>query len=468
MFIDTHVHLYDKQFDNDRDEVIRRAIDAGVDAMIVPGIDVATSEAAIDLSDRYDGIYAAVGIHPHESAKLSNGDLDKIEQLSHHKKVVAIGEIGLDYHYDFSPVEQQKDIFRKNLEIAHRRNLPVIIHNRKAIDDTRAILHEAVSMYPDWRNFPPTPYSHETAPKGVLHCFDGTLDDAWEMVNINFHISFPGILTFKNAKQTAEIASKLSIEFFMLETDAPYMAPVPHRGKRNEPAYVRMVAEKLAELQTLSLEDVARSTSYTVYRLFGIGELERPKIAYQIRDSLYLNITRRCNADCVFCDRKGEAVVKGHNLRIEKEPSVEEIIEAIGDPTQYKEVVFCGYGEPTIRMDAVKEVARWIKNKGGKVRLNTDGHGGVINKRNIIPELAGLVDTISISLNSIDPEQYGRLMRIDGKRFHQAMIDFAREAKKHIPEVVMTVVDMDEIDVENARRFVEEEVGVGFKRRPYF
>jgi len=468
MFIDTHVHLYDKQFDADRDDVIRRAIDAGVTAMIVPGIDVPTSEAAIELSERYDEIYVAVGIHPHESAKLSNGDLDTIERLSHQKKVVAIGEIGLDYHYDFSPVEQQKDIFRRQLAMASRRNLPVIIHNRKAIGDTGEILGEAVNKFPEWRNFPPTPYSHDTAPKGVLHCFDGTLDDAWDMTKMNFNISYPGILTFKNAKQAAEIASRLSIEFFMLETDAPYMAPVPHRGKRNEPAYVRLVAEKLAELQGLSLEDILRSTSYTVYRLFGIGELEPPKIAYQIRDSLYLNITRRCNADCVFCDRKGEAVVKGHNLRIEKEPSVDEIIESIGDPAQYKEVVFCGYGEPTIRLDAVKDVARWIKEKGGKVRLNTDGHGGVINKRNIIPELVGLVDSISISLNSIDPEQYGALMRIDGKRFHQAMIDFAREAKKHIPEVVMTVVDMDDIDVERARRFVEEEVGVGFKRRPYF
>jgi len=466
--IDTHVHLYDAKFDSDRDEVIRRAIDSGVTAMIVPGIDVTTSKQAIELSEKYGEIYAAVGIHPHESAKVSDDDLDTIEQLSHHDKVVAVGEIGLDYHYDFSPEEQQKEIFRSQLAIANNRNLPVIIHNRKAVDDTRKILGEAVSRYPDWRNFPPTPHSNDTAPRGVLHCFDGTFTDAWDMVKMNFHISFPGILTFKNARQAAGIASKLSIEFLMLETDAPYMAPVPYRGKRNEPAYVRIVAEKLAELQGLSFDDIVRSTSYTVFRLFGIGELEPPKIAYQIRDSLYLNITRRCNADCVFCDRKGEAVVKGHNLRIEKEPTVDEIIESIDDPKRYKDVVFCGYGEPTIRLDVVKEVARWIKEQGGKVRLNTDGHGGVINKRNIIPELGGLVDSISISLNSIDPEQYGKLMRIDGEKFHKAMIDFAREAKQHIPEVMMTVVDMDEIDTERARRFVEDEVGVQFKRRPYF
>ncbi len=468
MLIDTHVHLYDKQFDDDRDEVIHRAIDEGVHAFIVPGIDVATSHEAIALSEKYDEIYAAVGIHPHESVRIANGDIETIKKLSHHKKVVAIGEIGLDYHYDFSPKDQQQKIFRQQLQIANERNLPVIVHNRKAVDDTRLILRETIAKYPDWRNFPPTQYSNDTAPRGVLHCFDGTLEDAWDMIKMKFHVSFPGILTFRNAREPARIASSLSIEHMMLETDAPYMAPAPHRGKRNEPAYVRLVAGKLAELQGLSLEDIVRSTSYTVFRLFGIGTQPSPKIAYKIRNSLYLNITRRCNADCYFCDRKGEAVVKGHNLRIEKEPDVEEIIESIGNPKVYDEVVFCGYGEPTIRLDAVKQVARWIKENGGKVRLNTDGHGDVINKRNIVPELVGLVDSVSISLNSIDPEQYGKIMGIDGERFHRAMVDFAREVKKYINDVTMTIVDIAEVDVESARKFVEDEVGVNFKNRQYF
>jgi TatD DNase family protein len=468
MFIDSHVHLYDPQFDDDRDEVIRRAIDNGVHAFIVPGIDVATSRQAIGLSEKYEEVYAAVGIHPHEASKISDSDPDIIEELSHHEKVVAIGEIGLDYHYDFSPTETQKELFRRQTAIAARRDLPVIVHNRKAVDDTKEILHRAIEEAPGWRQFPPVPHSLDKAPKGVLHCFDGTYEDAWDVIRMGFHVSFPGILTFKNATQAVEIASRLSSEFLLLETDAPYMAPVPHRGKRNEPAHVRIIAGKLAELQHLSLEDIARVTTYTVHRLFGIGELEPPKVAYRIRDSLYLNITRRCDADCVFCDRKGEANVKGHNLRIEKEPTVREIIESIVDPSQYDEIVFCGYGEPTIRLDAVKEVARWLKERGATVRLNTDGHGDVINKRNIVPELVGLIDEISISMNSTDPEQYGKLMRIDGPRFHRAMIEFAREAKKHIPHVTMTVVDIDEVDVERARRFVEEEVGVRFKRRPFF
>jgi TatD DNase family protein len=467
MYTDSHVHLYDTQFDADRDEVIRRAIDEGVHTFIVPGIDVATSRQAIELSERYNEIYAAVGIHPHAALQEQPGDFEELERLSQHPKVVAIGEIGLDYHYDFSPPETQQHLFRRNIALARKRNLPVIIHNRKAVADTLAILREEIAADSAWRSFKPTPHSVHTAPRGVFHCFDGTLEDAGKVLELNMLISYPGIVTFKNAA-AAKIAAALSIEFFLLETDAPYMTPVPHRGKRNEPAYIKYIAGKFAELQHLSAEDIGRTTDYNIFKLFGIGELEPPKIAYKLNNSLYLNITRRCDADCVFCDRKGEAVVKGHNLRIETEPTVPEIIEAIDDPLRYDEIVFCGYGEPTIRFDEVKLVAKWVKEQGGKVRLNTDGHGDVINKRNIAPELEGLFDMVSISLNSIDPEQYGELMGIDGKRFHKAMIEFAREAKKYVPDVVMTVVDIDSVDIEGARKYIEDEVGVKFKLRPYF
>jgi TatD DNase family protein len=187
-----------------------------------------------------------------------------------------------------------------------------------------------------------------------------------------------------------------------------------------------------------------------------------------LRNALYINLTIRCNADCVFCDRKGEAVIKGHNLRITREPTVEEVIREIGDPTKYDEIVFCGYGEPTIRLDAVKEISKWVKEHGGKTRLNTDGHGNVINKRNIVPELVGLLDAVSISLNTTDPKQYGELMQIDGERFFRAMVEFAKESVKVIPKVVMTIVDLNEVDEQKARRFVEEEIGATFSIRPYF
>ncbi|MEK7671154.1 MAG: TatD family nuclease-associated radical SAM protein, partial [Bacteroidota bacterium] len=249
---------------------------------------------------------------------------------------------------------------------------------------------------------------------------------------------------------------------------SPYLAPAPHRGKRNEPANIPLIAEKIASLQRLSVEDIARATNYSAYKLFGIGELDPPRFTYKLRNSFYINLTIRCNADCVFCDRKGEAVIKGHNLRIEREPSVQEVIAEIGDPTKYDDIVFCGYGEPTIRLDAIKEISKWVKEHGGKTRINTDGHGNIINKRNIVPELVGLIDAVSISLNSTDPKQYGKLMQIDGAKFFPAMIEFAKESVRLLPKVVMTIVDIDEVDKENARRLVEDEIGATFQKRPYF
>ena len=254
----------------------------------------------------------------------------------------------------------------------------------------------------------------------------------------------------------------------MLETDAPYLTPAPHRGKRNEPVFIPDIGKKVAEICGATVEDVARTTTYNAQRLFNIGELDAPVFTYTLGKSLYLNLTIRCNADCIFCDRKGEAVVKGHNLKITREPTVDEVILEIKDPKLYAEIVFCGYGEPTIRFDAVKEIGAWVKANGGKVRLNTDGHGSVINKRNIAPELRGVVDSVSISLNSVDPDQYGDLMRIDGRKYHAAMVDFAREAKKYVPEVVMSVVGMNDVDLEKAKRFVLDELGATYRVRPYF
>jgi TatD DNase family protein len=330
------------------------------------------------------------------------------------------------------------------------------------------IIEQAIRENPSWRSRTVIPGSRSSVPKGVFHCFSGDEALAWRVINLGFAISLPGVVTFKNAGLAAEVASSISAEHLLLETDSPYLAPVPFRGKRNEPMHIPLIAEKIASLQNLAVDDIARATSYGAFRMFGIGAPGKPEIVYRLKDSLYINMTIRCNADCVFCDRKGEAVIKGHNLRIDREPTPREVIESIGDPTRYREIVFCGYGEPTIRLDALKEVAAWVKARGGKTRINTDGHGNVIHKRNIVPELAGLIDAVSISLNSTDPVQYGALMRLDGAKYFAAMIEFAKEAVKVIPHVVMTVVDLDEVDKEKARSLVENEIGATFITRPYF
>jgi TatD DNase family protein len=467
MYVDSHAHIFLEDYQTDRDDVLKRAQEAGVECIVVPGTTVETSREAVELAERYDFVYACVGIHPHEASKATPEQLQKIEELSKHEKVVAIGEIGLDYHYNFSPPETQREVFKRQIKLAVQRDLPIVVHTRESLPEAVSIVQEAAGRAASWRPGFSNIHSRFPSPKGVFHCFPGNAEEAWQLMDLGFFVSYPGIVTFKNSS-ALETVRKFGYDHILIETDSPYLTPVPHRGKRNEPAYIPLIARAIAEACDASAEDVARTTRLNAKRLFNIGPFDPPQIVYKLRNSLYLNITIRCNADCVFCDRKGEAIVKGHNLKIEREPSSLELVAAIGEPTRYDEIVFCGYGEPTIRLDVMKEVGRWVKERGGRVRLNTDGHGNIINERDIVPELVGLVDSVSISLNSIDPEQYGGLMRIDGERYFKAMLDFARECKQYLPEVVMTVVGMDAIDTERARAFVENEVGVQFRARPYF
>jgi len=184
---------------------------------------------------------------------------------------------------------------------------------------------------------------------------------------------------------------------------------------------------------------------------------------------LYLNITNRCNADCVFCKRKTEPVVAGYNLAMTKseEPPAEIYISEIGDPKEYDEIVFCGFGEPTIRWDVVKKVAKYVKDNGGRTRLNTNGHGNYINKKDITPELSHLIDIVSISLNAVDPRQYSEIMHLDSNFFNE-MINFARSAKPFVEKVVMSVVSVSNINLEKARIIAEQKVGAEFRIRPFF
>jgi len=452
MLVDSHAHLFLPNFENDLDEVLSRAKANGVKYIIVPGTDIETSKQAIKLADKYEQIYAAVGVHPHDSKDWDNSWINEIEKLAEHPKVVAIGEIGLDYFYDFSPKENQHQAFKAQLDLAIKLDLPVVIHNRDSNDD---IMN----------------YAREYASKGLraqFHCFAGSIDDAHELVELGYKISFTGNITFKKSDELREIVKSLSVENILLETDSPFLTPVPYRGKRNEPSYVKYVAKQVAELHHLRINDIERTTTYNVFRLFGVGEEPKLAYTYRIGKSLYINVTNRCDADCVFCDRKGNAVISGYKLKMEKsqEPPAGVYINEIGDPLKYKEVVFCGYGEPTLRWDIVKEVAKYVKEKGGKTRLDTNGHGNYINKRDITPELDGLIDSVSISLNSINAQQYAALMRVDPK-LHQEMINFARKAKQYA-HVQMTVVGLSEVDTEKAAEFVKNEIGVQFKVRGYF
>ena len=356
-----------------------------------------------------------------------------IEEFAKNEKIIGIGEIGLDYYYDFSPKEKQIEAFKSQIELALKLNLPIVVHNRDANDDILKIIKSYAG----------------TGLRAQFHCFNGTLDEARDLIRMHHFISFTGNITFTKADTLRNIAAKITPEHLLLETDSPFMTPVPHRGKRNEPANVKLIAEKIAEVRHMSVEDIARVTSYNAFKMFGIGSKPNTSFTYQIGKNLYINVTNRCNADCVFCDRKGEAVVSGYNLKMSKseEPPAEVYIKEIGDPKSYHEIVFCGFGEPTIRWNVVKEVAEYVKQNGGRTRLDTDGHGSFINKRDIAPELKGLIDIVSISINASDAQKYSELMRVEPKMFDE-MISFAKKAKQYVQKVVMTAVLLDNVEIE--------------------
>ena len=444
--IDTHCHLEMDAFEGDRNDVIKRAREAGLEAFLAIGSDLEGNKGAVALAEEHDDIFAVVGMHPHDAKDFTPAVFNQIKIWAAHRKVVAIGEIGLDYHYDYSPREIQRTVFKQQLDFAKEMGLPVVIHSREAKEDTLGILKDS------------------GIEQGVMHCFSGDRDMAERALAMGLYTSFAGPVTFKNASGLREIAKIIPDEYLLVETDAPYLAPVPFRGKRNEPAFVMHTARFLAELRGVSLEDIDRITTLNAKRLFHIGELPPGQIAYKIRDSLYLNITNRCTSKCIFCVRFTTDFVKGHNLRLAHEPSVQELMDAIGDPLQYKEVVFCGYGEPLLRLDAVKSIAAWIKQQGGRVRINTNGHGNLIHKRNIIPELQGLVDVFSVSLDAQDEKTYRQVCKPAFENAFQEVINFIREAKLCIPDVQATVVAVEGVDIDKCR-VLADELGVKLRVR---
>lgn len=450
-FTDTHCHLFSEYFD-DISDVIERAREKGVEKIIVPATNLHNAHEVVNLCNIYPNVYCAVGIHPNDTAQWSGSEIDEIRLLAKNEKVIAIGEIGLDYHYDYSPRDKQITAFRDQLNLAIELKLPVILHNRESDADMMSIVEE---------------FTHKGL-KAHLHCFNGSVKDALTYVKLGHFISFTGNITFQKADDLRAVAKVVSLEHLLIETDSPYMTPVPFRGKRNEPNNIPLVAEKLAEIHGVSVEDIARITELNTWRFYGIGEEPKSKITYQIGQSLYINVSNRCNADCVFCGRKDAPYIHGYNLRLAKkdEPSIEEYLKEIGDPKQYKDVVFCGYGEPTIRLQIIIELARIIKAAGGKTRINTNGHGNVINKRDITGDLAETMDLISISLNSSDAESYAQIMRVSPNMYGE-MLNFAKLLKTKGANVVLSIVSSVPTELEKCRE-IASEIGVPLRERPYF
>ena len=254
MLIDTHAHLDDARFDGDRDAMIARAREAGVENFVTIGCDLTTSRAAVELADRYPFVYATVGVHPHEAKQIGDSWYDDLRRLAQHKKVVAYGEIGLDYHYNHSPPKLQRERFREQIVLARDLRLPIVVHTREAQDDTITVLKE----------------ENAADVGGVFHCFSGDARLAKDALDLGFLLSFSGVITFQNATMLRDIVKTVPMDRILVETDSPYLTPAPHRGKRNEPAYVRLVAEKIAAIQGMTTDQVAELTSQNARRVFKI------------------------------------------------------------------------------------------------------------------------------------------------------------------------------------------------------
>ena len=251
MYFNTHTHLNSKELYSQRDIFIKRALDNNVDYIVVAGYDLPSSKYAVEIAQEYPFIYATVGISPNDCLETADADLNEIEALLQNPCVVALGEIGLDYYWEDVPHDKQKDIFQKQIDIAKKHDKPIVIHARDAYEDTYRILKQA-------------------AHRGIMHCYSGSVEMAKRYIEIGFEISLAGPVTFKNARVPKEVATVIGIDHLMIETDCPYLAPHPFRGKLNEPANVVYIAQEIAKLKNMEIEDVARITTFNAKRMFGI------------------------------------------------------------------------------------------------------------------------------------------------------------------------------------------------------
>lgn len=254
MLIDSHAHLDSKEFDKDREEIVKSFKDLGIEYTIVPAANMKSSNKIVKLIKEYDELYGAVGVHPHDTKDMKIEDIEELFKLSEEEKVIAIGEIGLDYYYEYTDREIQKKWFREQIKLAKKIGLPIIVHEREAAKDVFDIISS----------------EYDETLKGVIHCYSGSLEMAKKYIDLGFFISFAGPVTFKNAIKPKEVAKDIPLDRLLVETDSPYLTPVPFRGKRNNPTYVKYVAEEIAKLKDISLEELEKITNKNTKILFNL------------------------------------------------------------------------------------------------------------------------------------------------------------------------------------------------------
>lgn len=480
MYFDSHAHLDFSDFAADRGDVLARAWEAGLEGIVLVGSgdgDTSVREA-LRLAAADERLWATVGVHPHDASlglKFEGPPtapipapqrslwearrrrvLGRLSMQALHPKVVAIGEVGLDFHYDLSPREVQRVLFRDFVRLARRLRLPLVIHARDDHGEVARILTEESAGLTG----------------GIIHCFTGEESLLRTGLDLGFAFGINGILTFPNAEKLRRSVRDVPLERLVLETDAPYLTPVPFRGRRNEPARVAEIAQALGKLRGLSAEEIGSVTSATVRRVLRLDAREAAppgRIAYQVKEALYLNVTNRCTLACRFCLKRGGHLLGDIPLALRREPTPAEVLAAYREASgeRYAEAVFCGVGEPLLRAEVVIEVGRKLRDEGQRVRVNTDGLASLVLGRDIVSELRGAVDTVSVSLNAPDVKSYARLCQPpDPQAAFDAMCDFIRRAAQEIPTVVATAVALPGVDLAACERLARS-LGARFRARPF-
>lgn len=447
--IDTHAHLDFSQYDKDRKQVISECRSNGLKFIVNIGVELKSSKASIKLAEQYDFIYATVGYHPHDSKDLTDSAFAELKKLAKHPKVVAIGEIGLDFYRNLSPPEIQEKAFLKQLDLADELNLPVVMHIRQALDQAYEIL------------------DRRDKNRGILHAFPGDELYAAKGIDMGYFLAFGGPITYPKSKGPRVVGS-VPVSRILTETDCPYLPPQQFRGKRNRPDYIKYVIEKLEDIfPKYTFEDIERITEYNAGKALKLPVDDSPKIVYKIGSSLYINLTMRCTNNCYFCPKNNNYHVAGHNLLLNREPEEREILSGIDKYDDYNEIVFCGLGEPSIRGELLLSLANKLKGKGIPLRLNTNGQGSLINKTDYAKKLSGLIDSVSISLNASDTASYTNICRPQfGENAYNEVINFAKRCRDESIKVIFSVVDLPEIDI-NACKAIAAKYDIPLRVRKY-
>ena len=378
----------------------------------------------------------AVGVSPRDAIEGSPQRLAEIRGAMKDPGVLFWGAIGLDYRLNGSEPNLQEDVLRQQLRMAHEEGIAVVLCCREGWSDLFRILEQE---------------SGGRKYRGFVHDFSGNAAEAAHCLDLGFLLSFS-----PDSPRLPEIARGLRLDQFLVESGS------------GEPARVVEAARALAEAMEVTVDDVARNAAHNFRRLTGEPAwAEGDVLVYPIRDRLYINLTNRCTARCVFCRRETSPIASGYNLRLEREHDVAEYIEAIGDPDRFAEVVFCGFGEPTLRLDALLAIGQALKKQGIRIRLNTNGHGNLIHGRDIAPDLATCVDEVSISIDAPDAENYRKIVRPDfGDAAFDAVLQFARACVGVVPRVTLTAVNVPAVDLDACRQLAAN-LNVELREREY-